>query len=473
MREKFMTRRKWLLLLVAGMAVCFALWERPVTPLKRTLEMTREFWVWHRSSNLTPDEMDALHRQGVRRLLWRAGELAISRSGQVRVSARVPQPARLAPGFMVVPTFRLTDSAAWLEREKTASDVAEIMRSLIDADCAEVQLDYDCRAVDLGEYAAFLKELRAQLPTGLRLSVTMLASHARHNALSKVAEQVDAFYPMFYDLRADGAAAVEARKFRPIADVEELETWIDAWKRCGKPWVAGLPAFARVTAYDAGGGLIGHWRDWSAAELWRCGLMELGTVVTDDAARGTVAWQLAADISPLQLGDHAIPPGATLLLRWSEQTRVHEMMRRANDAGAWGIAMFRLPGSGGVNLHSIDGLVTANDEGIPQPKLKVSFKDGQIVVENRGRGDLLPRWQTGKPHRLHVAVDDGGLHQLSAGTFLEVAGLGGDAVVSGSAAVFSFVHLRSGERVVTGRFDSARSKDSIKWKLNDGTWQRF
>ena len=42
----------------------------------RSLAFDSSYWVWHRATPLTPDEVEGLERQHVKRLFWEVGEVA-------------------------------------------------------------------------------------------------------------------------------------------------------------------------------------------------------------------------------------------------------------------------------------------------------------------------------------------------------------------------------------------------------------
>lgn len=469
MEKSFFTRRKWLLLLGVATVICLVLWERPESPISWQPEGSTEYWVWHRSDPLVPAETEELQTQGVKRLLWRSAELALNRDGTIRVRSQVADPGRLAPGFTVVPVFRLTDDDPWLGKESVVDELAGVIRSLAGARAEEVQLDYDCAASQLGDYAHFLRELRERLPGGMRLTVTMLASHGRERGTRQVAKVVDGFYPMFYDLRSDYEEAVRTGSMVAIADVEDTKLWVQGWESTGKPWIAGLPAFARVSAFDTRGRLVGHWRDWSVDELWRSGVREHGQVFSHEEA-GLVFWGLNDDAPRLKLGRHALQPGWIVLLRWSTEARVAEMAEVALEQGAVGTAYFRLPGRSGVNLQSLAALGSIGNEKRAPLLVVEPTDDGRIAVVNKGTADLLPRWGEGEEYTFEIAYDEAGAEAPMAGTFLKAER---SAVSTSAQTVFSFVYLPCGGKVVTGYLDPERSITSIKWRINDGPWQRF
>src|SRR5205807_10432634 len=51
----------------------------------------------------------------------------------------------------------------------------------------------------------------------------------------------------------DALPIFEGAAPRPLLEPEKLEAWLAAWNKCKTGWRAGLPAFARVTLFDANG----------------------------------------------------------------------------------------------------------------------------------------------------------------------------------------------------------------------------
>lgn len=138
---------------------------------------------------------------------------------------------------------------------QAASKLAEAITDL-QADAHErhlnlvgVQLDIDSPTSALPRYAAFIREVRKDLPKELQVSITALLDWFRdRTAIQEVIAQVDEFVPQFYDLgdpAADGEAAIAARI--------DAARWGPVFNRFRKRFRIGISSFgrARVIAHQS------------------------------------------------------------------------------------------------------------------------------------------------------------------------------------------------------------------------------
>jgi hypothetical protein len=138
-------------------------------------------------------------------VLARAKSLYLLR-GQVSEPRDRAGPARLIAQGGATPHIRtnIPGSEAWIVYRAHTLDWTPVIYAQILAELARwrtagdpvvgLQIDFDARTRHLDEYAAFLKDLRARLPVGCRLSITGLldwGSQADPAALSAVAGVVD------------------------------------------------------------------------------------------------------------------------------------------------------------------------------------------------------------------------------------------------------------------------------------------
>ena len=108
---------------------------------------------------------------------------------------------------------------------------------------AGIQLDIDSPTKSLDQYAKFLRQLRKELPSGTKISITALLDWFRDGTdIGDVIEQVDEYVPQFYDLvnptmftERDGAIA--ARINAP--------KWAPKFNRFKKPYRIGISTFGR------------------------------------------------------------------------------------------------------------------------------------------------------------------------------------------------------------------------------------
>jgi hypothetical protein len=147
------------------------------------------FWLW---AGVAPQPV-----------LARARSLYLLR-GQVSTPHDRPGPARLIAQGGATPHIPADGAEAWIVYRAHTLDwtpqiyvqlLAELDRWRAAGDpVVGVQIDFDAHTRHLDQYAAFLKDLRARLPTGCRLSITGLldwSSQADPAALSALAGVVD------------------------------------------------------------------------------------------------------------------------------------------------------------------------------------------------------------------------------------------------------------------------------------------
>lgn len=142
---------------------------------------------------------------------------------------------------------------------------------------AGIQLDTDCPTAQLGQYAAFLRELRKAAP-GTAISITALLDWFRPGTdIAAVIEAVDEFVPQYYD------AGENARDGRPrgIAAPVEAARWGPVFQKFRKPYRIGVSTFGRVRMpsgeHSSNGSVIGG---LSTYELGRNPDLELSVTRT-------------------------------------------------------------------------------------------------------------------------------------------------------------------------------------------------
>lgn len=107
---------------------------------------------------------------------------------------------------------------------------------------AGIQLDTDCPTAQLGQYAAFLRELRKGAP-GTAISITALLDWFRPGTeIGAVIDAVDEFVPQFYDTEAH---ATDGRP-QGIAAPVEAARWGPVFQKFRKPYRIGISTFGRV-----------------------------------------------------------------------------------------------------------------------------------------------------------------------------------------------------------------------------------
>lgn len=395
------------------------------------------FWIWHRSSDLSPEELQLLERAGSGRLYRQVAEFSLrDGDGSPRVICTA-ESLRKAPE--TIPVLRIDPGPALLERPDAAHTIAKWLRYHFKGTPPDtLQIDYDCSARLLPRYAELLRELKTEL--GLdSISVTALASWIDAPAFGEFATAVDEVVPMFYDLTADSPEDIIAGRAVAMID-EETTRWIDRWSSCPVTWRAGLPNFQRLSLFNADGTIIGHLRQWSPETILSSRYLE---VVPDFI--GGAAYRVIEDHTfyrtPLQ-------ERQLLLWRTPSDTDLIELVERSIANGASGIVWFALPGPGIRTCHSPPHLASLSRGQIPSPALSMTVNSaGQIILKNNGPGDLslLPN---DTMHRLRLEANQPGSFAASGpGEFFEI--LTDTSVDFSHKLVLTFPRLDVGSEIVS------------------------
>ena len=237
------------LLLTVGLCGCVVTGSSQSPPPS----WTTGFWFWEGSSLDTSYSgrlFDALYVQ-VGTIRQPEASPYNSQSPAARWSLYGQLPRSLPPARDYWFVFRYerqgvptTEVAAMLASEVVGLQAVAKRRNL---HVAGIQLDIDSPTSNLAQYAAFLHEVRTQLPD-TRLSITALLDWFRTGAaIDQVIAQVDEFVPQFYD------AAPPAANHASLAAIGvpiDAATWNPRFNRFHKPFRIGIPSFGRVMRYS-------------------------------------------------------------------------------------------------------------------------------------------------------------------------------------------------------------------------------
>lgn len=370
------------------------------------------YWVWHRSEALRPEEIAGLQAQGVKTLFWNVGELQL-RDGAWRWNAAPRAAADLGAPFQVVPVVRMTA----IHKAPLATARAVLLDQLAAAanPAGELQIDFDCPDRLLGAYAAFLTELRARVP---QLSITALARWSERPEFGELQRSVAGIAPMFYDLQADPTGVGAFNLPPPLLDPEQTGAALKRWSRCAIPWRAGLPSFARLTVFEAGGNSRGQIANWRWEDVcFQPGLRAAGT-----PRLGVTLLRADRD---LRVAGTALREGEFLAARVTDRAALAQLCAQALQAGAVGVTLFRLPdgtAAAGPTLRDLGRLGSAD-----APRLVLRWSGpNQLELANVGAVDLAPRLGGQKDDRdrgyaLELDAPGALFREAEAGQFWRVA----------------------------------------------------
>ena len=416
------------------------------------------FWVWNRNQGLSDRSIEELTRVNTSRLYWQIADLenpykpfiTHRRSSHLLDDKRITLTAviRLPPG---------RDSILSPIQRELIRD--SIRSSLVDFPATPIQLDYDCPANILNDYAAFLKALRSELAIQ-HLSVTALASWVDSPGFKTLAASVDEVVPMFYDLEADHAHEIKNGSPRALIDDTTI-LWIERWRAWPIPWQPRLPNFQRLTLFKDDGTLIGHHPHWSVSGL----LSHPAIKQLPESPTHTRQFEVLAKG---RLSNVAIKPGQTLIWRAPDEDLTVKAIETARKAGASSILWFAHPDSAPTAWHSATHLANLQSGRETQPNLQLSVsKDGQIILTNSGSGDLPPR-PNGELWSLVLESETlGSFNQFNPGNFISIDAPGASLanpqfsrkVVLAFAALRANNSIKSATQLIT---DPATSPD---WHL--------
>jgi hypothetical protein len=419
----------------------------------------RAYWVWHRPEPLTETESTELRAQGVATLYWHVATIG----KDFAVTRRAPDPAKLAPGFRIVPVVRVETGTL-----PPPAEFTKLSRfALEDA----LQLDFDCRDRQLGDYAARLTELRAKVP---HLGITALAHWPAVKEFPALARSVEEICPMFYDLQNDPTGVSAETPPPPLLDPAPVEKLLAGWHNCPTKWRAGLPAFSRLTLFDDSGVSRGQLPAWEWDELvfnphlHTLAPTKLGVTL------------LRADAGTL-ISRRPVRAGELLAVRTTDRAALTASIAAAEKAGSAGVVFFRLPGESGT-AHSLRALGHSADA---RPQCTLRREGGALILRNQGDADLGPRL-SGERHdrdrgcELELDAPAPIFREAEPGAFFRV-GAHVDAdrtprpaqVATATRLTFWFSRLPAGASLRSGLFQLAPAADvsRLRWRVMGGEWQ--
>jgi hypothetical protein len=143
-------------------------WGRPYLTNDPLAGFPRMFlWAWER-----PEDLSFLdpRKAGVAVL---AKTLILSKTG-IAIHPRM-QPIELPPGVTTIAVVRIETKSDTIS-EQTRKEAVRQITDLTSSSSVGIQLDFDARASERDLYRKLLSDVRRQMPSGKKLSITALAS---------------------------------------------------------------------------------------------------------------------------------------------------------------------------------------------------------------------------------------------------------------------------------------------------------
>jgi len=427
-----------------------------------------DYWVWHRTSPLTPAEREALTAQGVTTLYWHVGEMA-QRSGRWRWKTPPRSLRDAAPGFRVVPVVRL--NPATRQPFAPAATLEALIADLraVAGESGPLQIDYDCPDRLLPDYAAALQKVRRAIP---HLSITALAQWPRVKGFDSLVRSVEEIVPMFYDLQADPTGVSAEVPPPPLLDPAQLAAVIRPWTACPIPWRAGLPNFARLTVFDRTGVSRGQIPNW----LWEDFCFHKALRTLAPTRLGVTLFRADTDT---RVAATPVAKDELVVSRFTDRAALAQAIASARSAGAKDVVFFRLPdgtGPAGWSLANLRDLA-ANQH--PRLMLRAAADD-RLELINASSIDLGPRLSGEKHDRdrgYALEIDAPGplFREALAGDFWRVGAHAEPdakkpiavAVPLATRLTFWFSNLRAGATLHTGLLQLApgASLDNVRYRI--------
>jgi hypothetical protein len=392
------------------------------------------FWSWKARTPSQEAVSAAADALGARTLFLRAGQLDL-RDGRVeRVRpASGPFPRDVDLHLVYNATGDLLDAF-----ERVAPDaLASAVRAAYEEDLARaardgarvvgVQLDLDSPTRLLPHYATMLRAVKNRLPA-TTLSITGLPTWAdARNDLAAALAEVDFWVPQLYGARTP----TTLDDVTPIVPAETVTRGVDAARALGRPFYAGLAAYATAAHFDRRGRLVELRGDVDPSEVARCGAFDL--VERRHLAGASGEWRyLFRAVRAIALEGFSAADGEHIVVHVvgarALRAAASVVRERAGEA-LLGICVFRLPDADDRTTLTLGEVGTALAGLAPEPRVDVrlSAAAGQggsvltLEVENPsgGRTVLGPR-----AFVVAVAVPEGSLRGIAPGGFTETETLG-------------------------------------------------
>ena len=176
--------------------------------------------VWNRTDPLTPSEYSTLKTSGIKRLYWQLGELeshgttlVLRRTAEHGLDATFT--ARPDSNLEIIPVVRIA-TAIRSPEQFSGEALGMALRPVADASPdREMQVDFDCPSRLLPVYAERLRVAK-RVADIRRLTITALADWVNAPEAPRLWPEVDAVYPMLYDMQTDPVpAAGDSSPCRP------------------------------------------------------------------------------------------------------------------------------------------------------------------------------------------------------------------------------------------------------------------
>jgi hypothetical protein len=358
-------------------------------------------WYWHSPFCLSREDADDLRTLGVGRLFVRAGTISATGDGVKLILPQIWQTSPNAPPLDMV--FSLDTGviqhfenipnqsiercivAAFLQQKRSAERAGLSVCGL--------QLDFDCATRLLPKYNSLLQLVRRELPARNSLSITSLPTWFTSPDLRDLVRQVDFYCPQFYETRIGHTLAGAM----PVSDLRALRNGLEAARRLGTPFYAGIPAYGHAFMFDDQGQLLGMYRGMSVVEAIRHPSFRLARSWSVDASANPAPtpeqWvgEEFVDFVAISPGNEGKGLGYHLLysLPTAKMLSLNlNIVRERRPQNCLGVCIFRSSAPGESMALPMPTLLAALQGRESQPDVHVKIKTERSpwgVIESHGR----------------------------------------------------------------------------------------
>jgi hypothetical protein len=348
-----------------------------------------DYWDWGINRTLSDDERQALDLLGGQEVFSLCGMIQPWREEWIwEPQGRPSAPPAGRRQHLVV----RVDSA--IAKQMDAAIAARLIPLIVDgwtrnrsAATIGLQVDCDVPTKRIGAYAEVLRQLRAALPEGTHLSVTMLLDWTYSRDLRVLMEAVDAVVPQFYN----SYLPIDLSGRTPLVGAQDMERLVPKLEAIGRPYRIGLPTYEQASLYDSKDKLIRAAIALSPEQALSAG-GKAERVLRGEENVLTVRFDRATKVS-----SQHIEAGHALVFACTSTTGLGKHLARLRDLRlrqCAGIVLFRLPGREATHSLAISQVAAAATGRIRPATVTARLQPlgnqhHALIVTNQGDEDFM------------------------------------------------------------------------------------
>lgn len=234
--------------------------RRTVAPAPRaTTPITHEAYIWQRSWDKATKGAVAGRTARFERVVVLAAELTIRRDEVAVGKAQVDYHLLKQTGRPIGVALRIGPySGPFGADSRVFARIVEVSRDILDRartaglDLAEFQIDFDCPDSKLPGYAAWVSQLKRQLP-GQKITITALPSWLAKPGCEQLLAAADGYILQVHSLQRP----TSADSIGPLCDTAAARAAVERAARLGRPFRVALPTYSYLVAFNQNGKFAG------------------------------------------------------------------------------------------------------------------------------------------------------------------------------------------------------------------------